>query len=76
MPRMTLLIIDMLNDFFRQHARLAEQRPQLVASVNTLVEAFRHHGQPILWDDMTRRYLDGAIAQLLSNREIIKMLVS
>ena len=49
MPRMTLLIIDMLNDFFRQHARLAEQRPRLVASINALAEAFRHHGQPVLW---------------------------
>jgi nicotinamidase-related amidase len=46
---MALLIIDMLNDFFRQHAHLAEQRPRLVASVNTLAEAFRHHGQPVLW---------------------------
>jgi hypothetical protein len=26
--------------------------------------------------DMTKRYLDGAIAHLLPNREIIKMLVS
>ena len=49
MPRMTLLIIDMLNDFFRRHARLAEQRPRLVASVNALAGAFRHHGQPVLW---------------------------
>ena len=49
MPRMALLIIDMLNDFFQQHVSLAEQRPQLVASINTLVEAFRHHGQPVLW---------------------------
>jgi nicotinamidase-related amidase len=49
MPRTALLIIDMLNDFFRQHARLAEQRPHLVASVNTLAEAFRHHGQPVIW---------------------------
>jgi len=49
MPKMALLIIDMLNDFFRQHARLAEQRPQLVASINTLAEAFRHHGQPVVW---------------------------
>ena len=49
MPRMTLLIIDMLNDFFRQHAHLAEQRPRLVAAVNTLAEAFREHGQPVLW---------------------------
>lgn len=49
MPRMTLLIIDMLNDFFRRHARLAEQRPRLVASVNALAEAFRRHGQPVIW---------------------------
>jgi nicotinamidase-related amidase len=46
---MALLIIDMLNDFFRQHAHLAEQRPRLVASINALVEAFRQHGQPVLW---------------------------
>lgn len=49
MPRMTLIIIDMLNDFFRQHARLAEQRPELVASINTLTESFRQHDQPVLW---------------------------
>lgn len=46
---MTLLIIDMLNDFFRQHAHLAEQRPRLVASINALVEAFREQGQPVIW---------------------------
>jgi nicotinamidase-related amidase len=46
---MVLLIIDMLNDFFQQHARLAEQRTDLVASINTLVEAFRQHGQPVIW---------------------------
>ena len=49
MPGMALLIIDMLNDFFGRHARLAEQRPRLVTSINTLAEAFRHHGQPVLW---------------------------
>jgi nicotinamidase-related amidase len=49
MPKVALLIIDMLNDFFRQHARLAEQRTHLVASINTLVEAFRHHNQPVIW---------------------------
>ncbi|HEV2799829.1 MAG TPA: isochorismatase family cysteine hydrolase [Pyrinomonadaceae bacterium] len=46
---MPLIIIDMLNDFFRQHAHLAEQRARLVASINALVEAFRHRGQPVLW---------------------------
>jgi nicotinamidase-related amidase len=49
MPRMTLLIIDMLNDFFRQHPQLAEQRSCLVASINTLVQEFRAHGQPVIW---------------------------
>ncbi len=49
MPRMALLIIDMLNDFFRQHAHLAAQRTRLVASINTLAEAFREHGQPVFW---------------------------
>jgi len=46
---MALLIIDMLNDFFRQHAHLAEQRTRLTAATNTLVVAFRDHGQPVLW---------------------------
>jgi nicotinamidase-related amidase len=49
MPKMTLLIIDMLNDFFQQHAHLAEQRRGLVASINGLVRAFRVYGQPIIW---------------------------
>jgi maleamate amidohydrolase len=49
MPRMTLLVIDMLNDFFRHHAHLAEQRRCLVFSINTLAEAFRHHDQPVIW---------------------------
>jgi nicotinamidase-related amidase len=49
MSKMALLIIDMLDDFFRQQARLAEQRTHLVASISTLGEAFRHHGQPVLW---------------------------
>lgn len=49
MPGMALLVIDMLNDFFRQHASLAAQRPRLVSSINTLAEAFRQHGQPVFW---------------------------
>jgi hypothetical protein len=32
----TLLVIDLLNDYFRRHACLAAQRSQLVASVNRL----------------------------------------
>jgi len=44
-----LLVIDLLNDFFRQHARLAAQRSQLAASVNRLAAAFRQSQQPVLW---------------------------
>jgi nicotinamidase-related amidase len=49
MPRAALLVIDMLNDFFRQHAHLAAQRARLVASVNALAAAFRERGQPVFW---------------------------
>jgi nicotinamidase-related amidase len=49
MTGITLLIIDMLNDFFRPHEHLAAQRSRLVASINTLVEAFREHDQPVIW---------------------------
>lgn len=49
MPKMTLLIIDMLNDFFRQHTNLAKQRSQLVTAINTLTKSFRDHDQPVLW---------------------------
>jgi nicotinamidase-related amidase len=44
-----LLVIDLLNDYFRQQAPLAEQRGQLVASVNRLAAAFRQARQPIVW---------------------------
>jgi nicotinamidase-related amidase len=44
-----LLVIDLLNDYFRQHARLAAQRDQLVAAVNRLVAAFRRARQPVVW---------------------------
>jgi nicotinamidase-related amidase len=49
MPKTALLIIDMLNDFFRQHEHLAAQRPRLVAAVNTLAGAFREQRQPVIW---------------------------
>ena len=44
-----LLVIDLLNDYFRQHAPLAAQRGQLVASVNRLAAAFRQAEQPVIW---------------------------
>jgi nicotinamidase-related amidase len=44
-----LLVIDLLNDYFRQHALLVAQRGQLVAAVNRLAAAFRQARQPVLW---------------------------
>lgn len=47
--RYLLIVIDLLNDYFRQHSSLAVQRAQLVASVNRLATAFRQAQQPIIW---------------------------
>ena len=44
-----LLVVDMLNDFFRQHAALAAQRTTLVAGINELTAVFRQCGHPIMW---------------------------
>jgi nicotinamidase-related amidase len=44
-----LLVIDLLNDYFRQQARLAAQRGPLVAAVNRLAAVFRRAGQPVIW---------------------------
>ena len=43
-----LLVIDLLNDYFRQPP-LAAQREHLVGSVNRLAAAFRAAQQPIIW---------------------------
>src|SRR5262245_66443695 len=44
-----LLVIDLLNDYFRPPNPLAAQRAALVAAVNRLAAAFRQAGQPIIW---------------------------
>jgi nicotinamidase-related amidase len=49
MTTVALLVIDMLNDFFRQHATLAACRNELVRSTNQLISAFRAHAQPVYW---------------------------
>lgn len=49
MNTVALLVIDMLNDFFRQHAALAACRNELVKSTNQLISAFRAHAQPVFW---------------------------
>ena len=49
MDTVALLVIDMLNDFFRQHASLAARRDELVGSINRLASAFRAHTQPVYW---------------------------
>src|SRR5438093_10580281 len=47
--RFALLVVDMLNDFFRQHAALSLQRDQIVAAINYLARTFRENHQPIIW---------------------------
>ena len=49
MATVALLVIDMLNDYFRQHATLAACRNELVKSTNQLISAFRAHAQPVYW---------------------------
>jgi len=44
-----LLVIDLLNDYFRPETPLAAQRGQLVAAVNRLAAAFRRARQPVIW---------------------------
>src|SRR5215510_4546786 len=48
MKRPVLLVIDMLNDFFRS-GPLAERRSVLVRSINELVALFRGREWPIVW---------------------------
>lgn len=43
-----LLVIDMLNDFFRS-GHLMERREGLVNSINELLGAFRECGEPVTW---------------------------
>jgi nicotinamidase-related amidase len=49
MATVALLVIDMLNDFFRQHASLEARRDELVGSINQITSAFRAHTQPVYW---------------------------
>ena len=48
MTQPVLLVIDMLNDFFRE-GLLAERRDELVRSINELVALFRSHNLPVIW---------------------------
>jgi nicotinamidase-related amidase len=43
-----LLVIDMLNDFFRD-GPLAARRADLVRAINGLATRYRAHGQPVIW---------------------------
>jgi nicotinamidase-related amidase len=49
MPNATLLVIDMLNDFFVQQANLAAQRSRLVTAINDLIDGMRQRGHEIIW---------------------------
>lgn len=48
MSRSVLLIIDVLNDFFRNQP-LAGRRGELASAINQLVRSFRDSGHPIIW---------------------------
>src|SRR5262245_46971488 len=43
-----LLVIDLLNDFFRNDP-LASRRRELVTATNSLIQGFRKHRQPTIW---------------------------
>ena len=47
--RHSLIVIDMLLDFFERSDSLAAQRAPLVAHINQLSRAFRAHSQPVIW---------------------------
>ena len=49
MQRLAVLIIDMLNDFFRLNPALAAQRQQLTAATNRVIDAARESGHPVIW---------------------------
>lgn len=63
MKRPVLLVVDMLNDFFRQ-GLLAERRRALVDSINELVAFFRGRRWPVIWvrqefaPDLSDAFLD------------------
>lgn len=48
MNKPVLLIIDVLNDFFRKEPLLSKRTP-LVNAINELIRGFRERGQPIIW---------------------------
>jgi len=58
------IVVDVLNDFFAQHASLASQRRRLVDSLNRLTKEFRRYNHPILWvrqefaSDLSDAFLD------------------
>lgn len=45
----TLIVIDMLLDFFERSDSLAARRAGLAARINELGRAFRAHDQPVIW---------------------------
>jgi nicotinamidase-related amidase len=47
--RASLIVVDMLNDFFERSPVLAMQRSRLVSDTNALVRTFRRTGLPVFW---------------------------
>jgi nicotinamidase-related amidase len=48
-PRLALIVIDMLVDFFERQPALAAQRAALAAAINDLARSFRAARQPVIW---------------------------
>jgi nicotinamidase-related amidase len=48
-PRIALVVIDVLVDFFDRQPSLSVQRAPLTAAINTLSRAFRSAGEPVIW---------------------------
>lgn len=49
MSTATLLVVDMLNDFFEREPVPAAARGRLVAAINELASGFRERGLPVVW---------------------------
>ena len=49
MPRLALIVVDMLNDFFERNDALGLQRSRLVKATNALIRSFREHEQSVIW---------------------------
>jgi nicotinamidase-related amidase len=61
--KLLLLVVDMQNDFFRQHASLLARRSELVSAINRVTGAFRDRRLPVVWvrQEFQRDLSDGSL---------------